>query len=152
MEWPLKVLGIKCSKKELGWMVLDGTGRGDAVVVAFDQAKAPPGDDRAEILAWARKELLEVVEKYHPDTAALRATEGQSGSFQRAEMDGVVQATLYERGIPVSRLVAASIRSKYKARNNKALEAAVADLPALTEKTTIPQKELLMVAASILAT
>lgn len=131
-------------------MVLDGTGRGDAVVLAVEQAKAPPGEDRAEILAWARKELLEVVEKYHPEAAGLRATEGQSGSFQRAEMDGVVQATLYELGIPVARLVAVSIRSKYKARNNDALEAAVADLPALTEKTTKAQKELLTVAASIL--
>lgn len=131
-------------------MVLDGTARGDAVVAAFDQAKAPPGDNRAEILAWARKELLEVIEKYHPETAALRATEGPSGSFQRAEMDGVVQATLYERGIPVSRLVSASIRSKFKARNNQALEAAVADLPAVTAKTTKAQKEVLTVAASIL--
>lgn len=130
-------------------MVLDGTGRGNAVVVDVDQAKAPPGDDRAETLAWARKELLEVVEKYHPEVAALRATEGQSGSFQRAEMDGVVQATLYERGIPVGRLVAASIRSKYKARNNEALEVAVAALPALTSKSTKLQKELLTVAASI---
>ncbi|WP_454561004.1 hypothetical protein [Mycobacterium haemophilum] len=146
----MKVLGIKCAKKELGWMVLDGTGRGDAVAAAFDQAKAPPGDNRAEILAWARKELLEVIEKHHPEAAALRATEGPSGSFQRAEMDGVVQATLYERGIPVSRLVNASIRSKYKARTNEALDAAVADLPALTEKTTKAQKELLTVTASIL--
>lgn len=146
----MRVLGIKCAKKELGWMVLDGTARGDAVVIAFDQAKAPPGDDRAEILAWARKELLEVIEKHKPEAAALRATEGPSGSFQRAEVDGVVQATLYERGIPVSRLVNASIRSKYKARNNVALDAAVADLPAFTGKTTKAQKELLTVAASIL--
>lgn len=65
-------------------------------------------------------------------------------------MDGVVQATLYERGIPVSRLVSASIRSKFKARNNQALEAAVADLPAVTAKTTKAQKEVLTVAASIL--
>lgn len=148
----LKVLGIKCAKKELGWMVLDGTGRSDAVVVAFDRAKAPPGDDRAEILAWARKELLEVIEKHHPQAAALAATEGQGGSFQRAEMDGVVQATLYERGIPVSRLINVSIRSKYKARNNEALDAAVTALPAFTDKTTKAQKELLTVAASVLPT
>lgn len=146
----MRVIGIRCAKKEVGWMVLDGAGRGDAVVVACDQAKAPPGDDRGEILAWARKELLEVVEKYRPDAAALRATEGPSGSFQRAEVDGVVQATLHERGIPVGRLVSASIRSKYKARNNEALEAALANLPALADATTKAQKELLTVAASIL--
>lgn len=146
----MRVLGIKCAKKELGWMILEGDGRADAVVVAADHAKAPPGENRAEILAWARKELLEVIEKYRPEAAALRATEGPSGSFQRAEVDGVVQATLYDRGIPVGRLVSASVRSKYKARNNEALEAAVAELPAVTEKTTKAQKELLAVAASIL--
>lgn len=147
----LKVLGIKCSKTELGWMVLEGTGRSDAIVVAVDQAKAPAGGDRAEVLAWARKELIEVVEKYRPEAAALRATEGRSGSFQRAEMDGIVQATLYDRGIPVGRLVSATIRSKFKARNNEALESAVAAMPALTITTTIAQKDLLTVAASILS-
>ena len=126
----MKVLGIKCSKTELGWVVLEGTSRSDAAVVAYDQAKAPPEADRAETLAWGRKELLEVIEKHHPDAAALRVTEGQSGSFQRAEMDGVVQAALYERGIPVTRLLAVTIRSKYKARNNEALVASVSRTPA----------------------
>jgi hypothetical protein len=147
----LKVLGIKCSKRELGWMVLEGSGRADVDVVDADVASAPPGDDRAAILAWARKELLEVIDKHHPESAALRATEGQSGSFQRAEMDGVVQATLHELDIPVARLVAASIRSRFKARNNEALEAAVTNLPAFTEKMTKAKKELLTVAASILS-
>ena len=36
----MKVLGIKCSKTELGWVVLEGTSRSDAAVVAYDQAKA----------------------------------------------------------------------------------------------------------------
>jgi Holliday junction resolvasome RuvABC endonuclease subunit len=146
----MKVLGIKCSKTELGWMVLEGTSRSDAGVVAHDQAKAPPKADRAETLAWGRKELLEVIEKHHPDVAALRATEGQSGSFERAEMDGVVQATLYELDIPVSRLKAVTIRSKYKARDNQALEAATSELPALTDKSTKAQRELLVTAAAIL--
>jgi hypothetical protein len=65
-------------------------------------------------------------------------------------MDGVVQAALYERGIPVTRLLAVTIRSKYKARNNEALVASVSELPALTTKTTAAQKELLTVAAAII--
>ena len=44
-------------------MVLEGPSRSDAGVVAHDQAKAPPQADRAETLALARKELLEVIEK-----------------------------------------------------------------------------------------
>lgn len=146
----MKVLGIKCSKAGLGWVVLQGTSRSGAVVVVYDQATAPPKADRAETLAWGRKELLEVIEKHHPDTAALRATEGQNGSFDRAEMDGVVQATLYELDIPVSRLKAVTIRSKYQARNNEALEAAISELAALTEKTTKAQRELLATAAAVL--
>ncbi|WAC93482.1 hypothetical protein [Mycobacterium sp. Aquia_213] len=146
----MKVLGIKCSKTGLGWVVLEGTNRSDAAVVICDQATAPPKAERDEILAWGRKELLEVIEKHHPDTAALRATEGQNGSFERAEMDGVVQATLHNSDIPVSRLKAVTIRSKYKARNNDALEAAVSELPAVTDKTTKAQRELLTVAAAIL--
>jgi hypothetical protein len=145
----MKVLGIKCSKTGLGWVVLEGTSRSGAAVV-YDQATAPPKAERDEILAWGRKELLEVIEKHHPDAAALRATEGQNGSFERAEMDGVVQAALYELDIPVNRLKAVTIRSKYKARNNDALDAALSELPALTDKTTKAQRELLTVAAAIL--
>ncbi|ETB30447.1 hypothetical protein [Mycobacterium avium] len=146
----MKVLGIKCSKTGLGWVVLEGTSRSDAAVIVYDQATAPPKADRAETLAWGRKELLEVIEKHHPDAAALRATEGQNGSFERAEMDGVVQGVLYELDIPVSRLKAVTIRSKYKARNKDALEAAISELPALTEKTTKAQRELLAIAAAVM--
>ncbi len=131
-------------------VVLEGTSRSGAVVVVYDQATAPPKADRAETLACVREELLEVIEKHHPDAAALRATEGQNGSFERAEMDGVVQAALYGLDIPVSRLKAVTIRSKYKARNNDALEAAISELPALTEKTTKAQRELLAIAAAVL--
>jgi Holliday junction resolvasome RuvABC endonuclease subunit len=144
----MKVLGIKCSKQEVGWILLEGNTRADATVVAHDQAKAPP-TDRAEQLAWGRKELLEVVEKHSPDVAALRVTEGQNGSFGRAEMDGVVQAALYESKIPVHRLVAASIRSKFMVRKKEQVDAAVAALPASAPKTPAARKELLTVAAAI---
>jgi Holliday junction resolvasome RuvABC endonuclease subunit len=144
----MKVLGIKCTKGGLGWVVLEGTSRRDAAVIVYDQATAPLKTERAETLAWGRKEILEIVERHHPDIAALRATEGQNGSFERAEMDGVVQAALHELDIPVSRMKAVTIRSKYKARNNEALESAISELPALTKKTTKAQRDLLVVAAA----
>jgi hypothetical protein len=146
----MKVLGIKCSKTGLGWVILEGANRSGAAVVVYDQSSAPPKADRAETLAWGRKEILEIVEKHHPEVAGLRATEGQNGSFERAEMDGVVQATLYELDILVSRMKAVTIRSKYKARNNAALESAVSALPALTDKTTRAQRDLLTIAAALL--
>jgi Holliday junction resolvasome RuvABC endonuclease subunit len=145
----MKVMGIRCSKAELGWMILEGTTRGDADVVAHDHAKAPPKAERPETLAWARKELLEVVEKYHPDAVALRATEGQGGSFERAEMDGVGQAALFELDIPVHRMKAVTVRSKFKARDNAALEVAVSKLPALADQTSNARRELFVTAAGI---
>jgi hypothetical protein len=45
---------------------------------------------------------------------------------------------------------AVTIRSKYKARNNAALESAVSALPALTDKTTRAQRDLLTIAAALL--
>lgn len=145
----MKVLGVKCSKSGLAWMVLEGSARRDAAVAAYDQADAPPKAKRPETLAWARKELLEVVEKHHPDAVALRATEGQGGSFERAEMDGVVQASLFELDIPVHRMKAVTIRSKFKARDNAALEVAGSKLPALADQTSKARRELFLTAAGI---
>lgn len=100
-------------------MVLEGVSRSEAGVVAHDQAKAPPKAGRPETLASACKELLEVIEKYRPDSVALTATEGPGGSFERAEIDGVVQATLFELNTPVHRLKAVTVRSKLKARDKR---------------------------------
>ena len=38
----MKVLGIKCSKAELGWMVLEGATRANATVVAYNRPKYRP--------------------------------------------------------------------------------------------------------------
>jgi hypothetical protein len=40
----MRVLGIKCSKAELGWIVIEGTTRSDATVVASERPKVPPGE------------------------------------------------------------------------------------------------------------
>jgi Holliday junction resolvasome RuvABC endonuclease subunit len=145
----MEVLGIKCSKAELGWMVLEGTTRANATVVACNRPKVPSGE-RGEQLAWVRKELLEAIAKYGPDAAALAMSEGQSAIADRSQMDGVVLATLYEKQVAVTRLRSASLRSRYWVKNKDELKAAVEALPACTQKTTAPQKELLTVAAAIL--
>src|SRR5450631_2003236 len=71
----------------------------------------------------ARKELLEVLTRHAPERVCLRAAEsGQNvaASLQRAEMDGVVQATISERGIPVWRLYDATVRSAFSAKIGRA--------------------------------
>lgn len=145
----MKVLGIKCSKAEFGWMELEGAARANATVVAYDRPKVPPGE-RGEQLAWVRKELLEAIAKYHPDAAALAMSEGQSAIADRSQMDGVVLATLHEKQVAVTRLRSASFRSRFSVQNKDELRAAVEALPACTQKMTAPQKELLTVAAAIL--
>lgn len=145
----MKVLGIKCSKAELGWMVLEGATRANATVVAYNRPKVPPGE-RGEQLAWVRKELLEAIAKYGPDAAALAMSEGQSAIADRSQMDGVVLAALYEKQVAVTRLRSPSLRSRYSVKNKDELKAAVEALPAYTQKTTAPQKELLTVTAAIL--
>ena len=118
-------------------------------MVAYNRPKVPPGE-RGEQLAWVRKELLEAIAKYGPDAAALAMSEGQSAIADRSQMDGVVLAALYEKQVAVTRLRSPSLRSRYSVKNKDELKAAVEALPACTQKTTAPQKELLTVTAAIL--
>jgi hypothetical protein len=80
----------------------------------------------------------------------LAMSEGQSAIADRSQMDGVVLATLHEKQVAVTRLRSASFRSRFSVQNKDELRAAVEALPACTQKTTAPQKELLTVAAVIL--
>ena len=113
----MKVLGIKCSKAELGWMVLEGATRANATVVAYNRPKVPPGE-RGEQLAWVRKELLEAIAKYGPDAAALAMSEGQSAIADRSQMDGVVLAALYEKQVVVNAFEFREwLRSRYSVKN-----------------------------------
>lgn len=144
----MRVLGIKCSKQELGWIVMEGTTRADATVVACERVKAPAGE-RGEQLEWARKELLEVITKHTPDVAALSMSEGQSALAERSQMDGVVLATLYQKEIATERLFFATVRSKFSVRKKEQVAAAIAAMPACAPKTPAAQKELMTVAAAV---
>jgi Holliday junction resolvasome RuvABC endonuclease subunit len=144
----MRVLGIKCSKAELGWIVIEGTTRADATVVACEHPKVPSGE-RGEQLAWLRKELLEAITTHTPDVAALAMSEGKSAIVDRSQMDGVVLATLYEKQIACTCLFSASIRSKFSVQKIEEVKPLVAALPAYTPKMTAAEKKLLTVAAAI---
>jgi Holliday junction resolvasome RuvABC endonuclease subunit len=144
----MKVLGIKCSKQALGWIVVEGTTRADATVVACEHPRVPSGD-RGEQLAWVRKELLEAITTHTPDVAALAMSEGKSAIIDRSQMDGVVLTTLHEKQIACKRLFSASIRSKFSVQKIEEVKPIVAALPACTPKMTAAEKELLTVAAAI---
>jgi Holliday junction resolvasome RuvABC endonuclease subunit len=148
----MRVIGVKCSKEQLQWAVLEGTTRTDAAVVDFAETTAPRAS-RDEQLEWARKEVIELVARYCPDRASIRVAEaGQnvnaSASLARAEMDGVVQAALAASRIPVTRYFSATVRSVFSAKNKQEVDAAITALPCVASSAKVRRDQVVVAAAS----
>lgn len=146
----MKILGVKNGKDVINWIVIEGSTRDTAVVVDHGETTTPAGT-RAEQLAWVRREILELVTRHAVDEAAVRSAEaGTSGppSFGRAEIDGVVLATLAESGIPTHPMKSATVRSKF-GRDKAAAEAAQVILPSV-QLATKSRRDQLVVALSLL--
>lgn len=125
-------LGVRCAKEALDWAVVEGDQRGAAAVV--EQRKVTiPGGHRGDQLAWARKEILELLERHALEGAAVRVAEpgGQSVSLGRAEVEGVVQEALASAGLAPVRHVAVTIRSLYGVRNKVELTSALSAIPVI---------------------
>jgi Holliday junction resolvasome RuvABC endonuclease subunit len=118
----MKTLGLRCTKDTLDWAVLEGSGRSDATILEQRRVPAPPGG-RGEQLAWVRLEILALVDRHTPSQAAVRVVEGSGmgSSFGRAEAEGVVQECLAAKGVPCKRMVSASLRSAFGAKNKDQL-------------------------------
>jgi hypothetical protein len=127
----MRVAGVRCTKDKLDWAIVEGDDRASATVIDQVLVKIPPGDRGVE-LAYVRKEVLELLDRFAVDSVAVRVAEsgGPALSPGRCEVEGVVQEALASRRIDQVRHVAASIRGAYKARNNSQLQATLADLPA----------------------
>lgn len=127
------VLGVRCTKDKLDWVVLRGESRGDAEIVEQEKVTAPAGS-RGEQLAWVRKEITELAGRHHLDAAAVRVSEpsGQAFSPGRSEFDGVVQEALHAAGVDPQHHIGANIRGLFRAANKEAREALLASLPAIT--------------------
>lgn len=147
----MRVIGIKCTKEAIQWVLLDGATRADAVVKEHGEPIAPAAE-RPEQLAWARKEILELVGRLVPDQACLRVAEvGQNvaSSLARAEMDGVVQEALSEVDVPVKRYYAATVRSAFSAKNRSALDTETSKLSCVNSTAKV-RREQVVVAAAVL--
>jgi hypothetical protein len=141
----VKVLGIKCSKDQLQWVLLSGDSRTDATVVEHQEPQAPAAD-RGQQLLWARKELLEVLARTAPDVVSLRVAEaGQSAaaSFGRVEMDGVAQAALAEAGYVTRRCRSSTLRGLFKVKNGIELKGVTNKLAAVTSSTKSRRDQVL---------
>lgn len=148
----MRVLGIKCLKQGIGWIVVEGTTRADASITAYQRANAPaagPKDGPGEKLVWASDEIVEAIKAHKPEAAALGMSEGQSALTERTQMDGVVLATLYKHEIPTQRLFASSIRSRFSGLKKAEIADVVAKVPSATNATN-EQKELLTIAIAVL--
>jgi hypothetical protein len=126
------VLGVRCSKENLDWVVVEGDQR-DIASVAEQRKVSIPDGHRGDQLAWVRKELLELLERHALEAAAVRVAEpgGQSVSLGRAEVEGVVQEVLASAGLVPARHVAATIRSLYGVHNKPELVSALSAIPVI---------------------
>lgn len=148
----MRVLGIKCSKQGIGWIVVEGTTRSDASITAYQRAAAPAAgsnDGPGEKLVSASDEIVEAIKTHKPELAALGMSEGQSALPERSQMDGVVLATLHKNEIPTDRLFSPTIRSRFSGLKKSEIAEAVAELPA-AQNSSKEQKELLTIAIAAL--
>jgi hypothetical protein len=143
-------LGVRCTKDNLDWAVVDGAKRCLASVI--EQRKVTiPGGQRGGQLAWARKEILELLERHAVDAAAVRVAEngGQSVSLGRSEVEGVVQEALAYAGFPPARHVAVTIRGTFKARNKAELDPVLLAIPAIAG-TSVSRRDPVVSAVALL--
>ena len=131
------VLGVRCSKENLDWAVVEGDQRGTASIVEHRKVTIPNAQ-RGDQLAWVRKEVMELLERHPLEAAAVRVAEsgGKTVSLGRAEVEGVVQEALASAGLVPARHVAVTIRGIYGARNNPELVAALSAVPVIEDVAT----------------
>jgi hypothetical protein len=144
------VLGVRCAKDNLDWAVVDGAQRCRAAVIEQRKVAIPAGQ-RGDQLAWARKEVLELLERHAVEAAAVRVAEpgGRSVSLGRSEVEGVVQEALASAGLSPVRHVAVTIRGAYGARNNAELAPALAAIPVI-EGIGVSRRDPVVSAAALL--
>lgn len=125
----MTVMGMRCTKDSLDWVVLNGPDRVSATELERNKTSAPAGDRGAQ-LAWVRQEVLELLDRHHVDVVALRVNEtgGKSISLDRSEVEGVVQEAVHSRGITCRRLYGATLRGAFKAKTAADAEAAAAQI------------------------
>jgi Holliday junction resolvasome RuvABC endonuclease subunit len=146
----MRTVGVRCTKDRIDWAVVDGDQRSSASLVDRDLVSIPPGE-RGEQLAWVRKEVQELMERFAVDAVAIRVAEsgGQSVSLGRSEVEGVVQEAFAAGGACPTRHVAASIRGAFRAKTKKALEPLLEAVP-LVAATPATRREAVISAVALL--
>ena len=144
------VVGFRCTKDTLDWVVVEGAERSLASITEQRKVTVPAGQ-RGDQLSWVRKEVLELLERHAVEAAAVRVAEGggQSVSLGRSEVEGVVQEAFASAGVTPARHVAVTIRSTYGARTKADLAPVLAAVPAI-EGTGTSRRDPVVSAVALL--
>lgn len=106
------VLGVDPGSYTTGWSVLDGTA-GEPVLLGSGEIRLPQRLSFPERLHALQVEILEVVGRFRPDSAAVESPfHGPSAraALQLAHARGVILAVLAGNGIPVSEYPPATVK------------------------------------------
>jgi Holliday junction resolvasome RuvABC endonuclease subunit len=96
------VIGFRCWPDKFSYVVLKGT-RSVPQAIAGDVISGPTNMSRAGVLNWVSKEVTALLTRHKPTQARFKAIEPMAmkntSALRRAEIEGVLQASLYECGL-----------------------------------------------------
>jgi hypothetical protein len=127
--WIMRVLGIRTAKDRFEWAVVEGVDRMTGASIESDRASIPPFPNRGAELVWVREQVHALLDRHQPDLAAISVAEPAAGQLARAEVDGVITEALGSRQVATSRLYAATVRGRFKAKTREALDEALESVP-----------------------
>jgi hypothetical protein len=97
----MQSIGIRCGSDGFWFVVAVGT-RGEPELVLAEPRKCPHDMTRACSLNWIRKEIQGVLALYKAKSCRLKAVEPFApknvATLHRAEVEGVIQAAIYDSG------------------------------------------------------
>lgn len=112
----MRVAAFECAGEEFVFVVLEGSQTAPCVIVN-ETRKSPSNSDRPEKLQWLRKEVMAILDKYHPDCAAYKAAQsmpGRSAGQERCQFEGVMveAAASHSKGFKLLGLITVQIKKR----------------------------------------
>ena len=91
-------VGFRCFPEGFSYVVLEGS-QASPRRLCHKALKLPKNQPRGQALAWTRKQVLEILNEWDPDRAAIKRAEtaARSKSLTRSEVEGVVKEVVWSR-------------------------------------------------------
>ncbi|MDR6546568.1 hypothetical protein J2810_002627 [Chryseobacterium rhizosphaerae] len=99
----MKSIGFRCWKDKFSYVILEGTQESPSII-SENHLTLPKGSNRAEQLAWFRKEILELMDTNNIDIAIFKETEiiSRTKEPQRGELEGILQEAIFSHPKPTT--------------------------------------------------